>query len=148
MKTKLYEKRKEKYPEDKWTINQIIVPQDYQLTKYNEKFLLSSSNPTNGILVFGTIQFLCLLCSSSRVYVDGTFEVASHRFCQMFTFHILVNEEMFCAIYSLLPDKKLITYRKLITEIKSIANQNGKNFNPEHLHCDFALCSYYAKYED
>ncbi|XP_025016251.1 uncharacterized protein LOC112538666 [Tetranychus urticae] len=135
MKSQLYSKRNSLLPPiDK---KNITIPIDYQLTLDKKPFLIYNDSK---MMIFSSEIFLQYLANSDRVYVDGTFSSAPKQFNQLFTFHVLVNENMFAVVFALLPDKKMTTYLKLISVITStIRNKLGIIFRPEHLHCDFEM---------
>ncbi|XP_053208063.1 uncharacterized protein LOC128392104 [Panonychus citri] len=133
LKSSLYSKRKSTYPLiDK---NNLIIPSDYQLTLDKKSFLIHNDN---NMIVFSSSTFLTHLANSDRVYVDGTFSSVPRQFYQLFTIHILINNNMFPAAYALLPDKKMETYLRLLAIInQQIRLRLRLVFNPLHLHCDF-----------
>lgn len=62
------------------------------------------------MVIFGTMSFLSKLTESKCIYMDGTLKYYPKMFMQLYTIHCFIFDEMFPAVFALLPDKKQATY--------------------------------------
>lgn len=100
---------------------ELVIPDNYKITKNGADFLLFDSGPTDDrILIFSTRRNLRLLAQSMHWYVDGTFKTVPHLFCQLYTIHGLQYNNAIPLVYALLPDKTEATYTRLLTGVKDI----------------------------
>jgi hypothetical protein len=92
------------------------------LTEKKENFILCDSGAEDvaHLLVFGTAQNVQILCSSWRLFIDGTFKLALRLYYQMYTIHAMKADHVFPLVYALLPDKKSRTYKLLFQALKSV----------------------------
>ena len=89
------------------------IPEEYRTTENGEEFLLYDSNDEDRILIFGTAHGLQVLEGSEHWLMDGTFKTVPPLYLQMYTIHALVQDRVVPALYALLPNKQLETYRRL-----------------------------------
>ena len=54
--------------------------------------------------------------------MDGTFPVSPPQFAQLYTVHGLQNGRNVVGAYTLLPNKRLDSYVKMLNEIKNLTN--------------------------
>ncbi|CAK9292470.1 unnamed protein product [Gordionus sp. m RMFG-2023] len=122
-------------PQDTYSIN---------LTNYNNTlqglpFLLAHT-PNKDIIIYGTLDFLKLMCSSKNLYMDGTFFTAPTHFTQLYTIHVLIGKSMICVIFAILPDKRKSTYIKFLEMVKDkCALHGGLLLEPESIQIDFEI---------
>lgn len=96
------------------------------------------------IIIFGTFVFFKLICTSQHLFVDGTFSTFPSIFYQLFSFHFLLGNTNFPALFCLLSDKKASTYIELLQIITNIASHHHLDFAPKHVYCDFELAIFRA----
>lgn len=108
------------------------------LSSQNENLLLIN-DPTSHIVVFGTERNLRTLCSSDKIFVDGTFEYASKFFVQMFTIHVCVNDHYIPLVWALLPSKSAEIYGTCFGKIVDKCSLLNYTFSPRFLVADFEV---------
>lgn len=86
---------------------------------------------------FATLENLKLMCSSDKIFLDGTFKANPRMFKQLYTIHGKYCGQIFPLIFCLLPDKSQATYQRLFTNLKNIANSQGMNFQMKNAMMDF-----------
>ena len=67
--------QKEKAPSLPRSLNELIIPGEYQLTKRGQQFMLFDSQDTERIIIFSTSNNLKLLKEGDNWYADGTFKI-------------------------------------------------------------------------
>ena len=65
-------------------------------------------------------------------YADGTFDISSTHFKQVYTLHVLIIKVLIPVINALMPNKKESSYKKLLSVLKL----HLKN-EPNSVNCDF-----------
>ena len=92
-------------------------------------------------MIFGTQEFLAMLCSLETVYMDGTFYSCPNHFYQLYTLHgefkFGNNTNMIPHLFVLLPSKKKSVYLRMFAMIKSSAIDAHLVFNPANFQIDF-----------
>ena len=96
------------------------LPERYRMTNNGEEFLLYDSNDEERILLFGTAQGLQVLEQSEHWLMDGTFKTVPPLYLQMYTVHGLFQGRVVPALYALLPNKQLETYRRLFAAMLTL----------------------------
>lgn len=86
LKRLVQRQRKEDFVAPK-SLKEVIVADNYKVTKRGDKFLFIDTNDDERILIFTTLQNLQLLKESSMILVDGTFKTCPVLFSQIFTVH-------------------------------------------------------------
>ena len=116
------------------TYQDLIIPEKYRKLPNGEDFILhDNNNNIKRIIIFGTKGNLKLLSDSRHWYCDGTFKASPLLFCQIFTIHAQLDDNVFPAIFALLPDKKLETYREFFSEILKLQ----ENLCPSSIMTDY-----------
>lgn len=130
------------------------IPDDYKKTADGKRFLLVDETliRRERLLIFASDQQLDLLFQSKVIYMDGTFSKTPPHFMQVYILHAIMFDicEFSCTslrkktffsglpcVFSLLVNKKAITYRQIFSELKEIAIQRGKAFSPSVVMTDF-----------
>ncbi|CAG7729356.1 unnamed protein product [Allacma fusca] len=112
----------------------LVIPDRLKVTQSGEPFLLSDSGPgPQRILLFSTKHDLSILAENNDWYMDGTFKVAPHPFCQLYTIHGFRLHASLPTLFALLPNKSEETYNRLFSTLKGL--QNG--LAPRSLMTDF-----------
>ena len=103
------------------TVEDLVIPEEFRLTKAGENFVLYDSGPSaERIVIFGTETNLSILESQTNWFVDGTFSVKPPLFSQVYTIHAAYNGKVIPCIYSLLPNKSEATYTSLLQRIQCL----------------------------
>lgn len=89
--------------EGKWTETEMEKP----------FLLLDDFFQNNRILAFATTDNLQDLAASKTFYCDGTFYTCPSLFYQIFTIHIMTDDQMTPVVYALLPGKNQATYTRI-----------------------------------
>ncbi|CAF3596017.1 unnamed protein product [Rotaria socialis] len=116
------------------------IPESYQQTLSNERFLLVDLFMTRGkdrILVFSSDQQLELLFESETIFMDGTFDTTPPNFKQVYLIHAQKFGQGLPVAFCLLPNKRGKTYTELIEQLKEKANTMGKQFKPKRIITDY-----------
>jgi len=102
-----------------------------------ELFLLGDSGQAdpNRVMIFGRDNHRNWVQDMDRVFIDGTFPLASTLFSQVFVILAKRVEYMFPVMYALLPNKRQETYDGLFGPIKTI----WPVFNPTSIYLDFEM---------
>ena len=128
-------------PTQPLTLEELILPPDYQQTAKGENFLFhdSGSGPER-ILIFGTRRNLEMLESSQYWLADGTFKTAPELFLQVYVIHALrggpnplQNGHLLPSLFVLLPNKTQATYTRMWQQIKALC----PNAHPNQMIMDF-----------
>jgi hypothetical protein len=131
------------------------IPESYQTTFNNEPFLARDVlvRRRRRMLMFCTKKQLDLLFDSPVVMMDGTFSATPPFFDQIYSIHIVKfdasNEYVFFdltyfhfivgfpCVFTILPNRKKYIYVEMFKELKSLAAQSGRTFQPSHILTDF-----------
>ena len=107
------------------TRGDIVIPDEYQITRSGERFLMYDTGAVDEdrILIFGTERNLQILETSQNWFCDGTFNVVPGQLYQLFTIHALANSYMLPCVYALLPNKRQDTYTALFHALLNINPQ-------------------------
>ncbi|XP_054709080.1 uncharacterized protein LOC129218781 [Uloborus diversus] len=89
------------------------------------------------IHAFCSLESLEILCSSEKIFLDGTFKLAPKLFCQLYTLHGSFKGKIFPLVYSFLPNKTKATYLTLFKNLKIQAEKFGFKFQPPSAMLDF-----------
>ena len=116
----------------------IVIPDEFKKLTNGENFLVKHET-TENIIIFGTLEFIKIMCDSKELYMDGTFKITPDFFCQLYTIHVLQDGLMIPVIYGLLPNKETSTYKNFFRHIQDYCCENGLNFDPESFHIDFEM---------
>ena len=100
------------------------------------EFLLGSQND---IHVFATEDNLKILAEADELYMDGTFQITSHLFYQVFTVHAFKHGQPFPLAYCLLPGKSREAYNECFTMLKSACQDRNLNVLPRKITINFEL---------
>jgi hypothetical protein len=112
-------------------------------TYKDENLLLINDNMLN-IICFSTKSNLEFLCSYDKIFVDGTFEICSKYFYQLFTIHGLKNERYIPLLFFLLPNKLSSTYEYLFRVLIIKCATFNIDFNPKTVVADFEQAIHFA----
>lgn len=120
-------------------VEELTIPDIYQITDKKEKFLYFDSGSKNmRVLVFCTEDNLKILKKCSQWYADGTFKSAPPLFNQFFVIHGKLNDgSIFPLIYSLMTHRTEQAYDILFN---FLADELGE-FEPESIMTDFEIAS-------
>ena len=113
-------------PAQPLTLEELILPPEYQQTVKGERFLFYDSGPgPERILIFGTQRNLEMLESSQYWLADGTFKTAPELFMQVYVIHALrggpdplQNGHLLPSLFILLTNKTQVTYTRMWQQIK------------------------------
>ena len=107
----------------------------------------SGKQDTERILIFGDLENLNALKLYNKTWlVDGTFKYCLSQFYQLYTVHIQIGGFYPPCVYALLSNKRLSTYNKFLTALKSLIG----DVTPERILIDFeiaALSAFTSHYE-
>lgn len=135
----IYNARRKQYPALPKTNKEVhdILETICVVTAKNEQFLLENNREHN-IIIFSCPTNLKALCSSTSIYVDGTFNYCPKYFLQMFTIHILKNGHYIPLVFCLLPNKNKNTYLLALQIIaRKCVDIIQQNFYPKQVVADF-----------
>lgn len=120
------------------SLREIVVPHSLQYTIRGAKFYFEDSGPEdkNRIILFTTRENLRFLDKQTEWYIDGTFDVAPSFFKQVYTIHCVKDNSVLPMVYALLPNKKQVTYKKMLLLIK-----HHLTSTPKFVNCDFELAA-------
>lgn len=97
------------------------------------------------IMMFGTHTSLAMVTTAKRLHVDGTFKVQPSVFAQLFVVHAERDDELFPAVYVLLPNKSLEVYNRMWQVIMlRIIFENTRNvriFSDSERNDELRVCS-------
>ena len=99
------------------------------MTEKGEDFLLGDiSEGCVRILIFSTNRKLELLAECEHWFADGTFNTTPSLFEQVYAVHDFKRceegyDEILPAVYALLPDKRNITYERMLTRLKHLESR-------------------------
>ncbi|CAF1060993.1 unnamed protein product [Brachionus calyciflorus] len=120
------------------SLSQLTIPESLSFTYKNKKFFYydSGSSDKNRILIFTTEENLKLLSKYNDWYAYGTFDVSPTLFKQVYSIHIIINETALPMLYTLLPKKKQVTYKKLFRVINELVT-----ISPNSINLDFEIAA-------
>ena len=111
------------------SINQLSA---YQAkTSKDENFILHVAIERKSV-VFSCPTNMEVLRQSEVIYVDSTFEYCPKHFKQMFTLHVLLQEQYIPVVFALLPDKAEASYKAVFQLLAS-----DYNIQPHTVVADF-----------
>ena len=113
-------------PAQPTSLEQLVLPAEYQLTAKGEQFLLYDSGPdTQRMLIFGTQRNLEMLKLAEHWMADGTFKTAPPLFSQVYVVHalrggaqLMRDGHLLPSLFVLLPNKTEATYRRMWEQIR------------------------------
>lgn len=121
-------------PSNPKSLNDLQIPELYQLTTDGKPFLLHDSGPGNKrILIFSTQQNLDLMSNCEHWFADGTFSTCPTLFTQIYTIHGVQYNNVLPSLLVLLPDKTENTYDRLFEGLKNLKN----GLRPKTIMIDF-----------
>lgn len=127
LKRNVHNKRKHKcnYPALPKHRRDLVIPRDLLHTKKGDDFILydSGKGHEERMVILGTLTNLSILKRCKLWMVDGTFKSTPVLFYQLYTIHGLLDSATFPLIYALLPNKTYATYKKMLTEIKTLRSE-------------------------
>eukprot|EP00105_Crassostrea_gigas_P023045 XP_011442766.1 PREDICTED: uncharacterized protein LOC105339059 [Crassostrea gigas] len=107
-------------------------------TETGQPFLLLEDDIfQNRILAFATTDNLQDLAASETCFCDGTFYTCPSLFYQIFTIHIMTDDQMTPVVYALLRGKNQTTHTRLFTLLSDKMNYLGLQFSPTSALADF-----------
>lgn len=100
----------------------LVLPDQYKTLSSGEEFLLFDSGvgDINRIFIFGTERSASLLGQSPNWFVDGTFSIVPAIFFQLYSIHAIINGDVICCLYCLLPNKTTETYNRVFSQVKAL----------------------------
>ena len=121
-----------------------VLPIEYTVTSSGEQFLLFDSGveDENRILIFGTKRMVEFMTGYKQWFIDGTFKVCPDIFYQLFTVHVLVQDNVLPCLYGLLPNKSKDTYCRFWEGLRN--NTEEYDMQPVSVVTDFELASVQA----
>lgn len=134
--------KKQNVPQNPSSLVELEIPEIYTKTKNGHPFLIFDSGQVeNRILIYSTEKNLKLMEKSKHWFADGTFKSSPVLFFQIYTIHVLINDDTIIpTVYALLPNKTQDIYTLLLSKIKEI----NPNLNPETIMTDFEHSSLIA----
>ena len=93
--------------------------QRFTVTSTGDEFLVYDNQRTNRILIFCTGRSLNFLRISDNMFMDGTFLSVPPQFAQLYTVHGVSHGRHVAEAYGLLPNKRLDTFNKFLTQISN-----------------------------
>ena len=128
-------------PAQSLTLEELILPPEYQQTAKGENFLFHDSGPgPEKILIFGTQRNIDMLVLSQYWLVDGTFKTAPDLFSQVYVIHGLrggpnpiQHGHLLPSLFVLLPNKSQATYMRMWQQVKVLC----PNSQPTQMIMDF-----------
>lgn len=132
---------KEDYPQTPKTRNDFDIPEKFKMSSRDEPFLIYDSGKVEDrMLIFGTKMFINLMKVNQNWYADGTFKKCPSIFAQVYTVHIILQNESMPIIFALLPNKKRETYVKFFQKVK----EEVQGVDPLSIMLDFELATIQA----
>lgn len=137
-RSSLYRARRKQTPPLPKTTADIRLEGKWTETETGQPFLLLDDIfQNNRILAFATTDNLQDLAASETFFCDGTFYTCPSLFYQIFTIHIMTDDQMTPVVYALLPGKNQATYTRLFTLLSDKMNDLGLQFSPTSALADF-----------
>nr|XP_042894791.1 uncharacterized protein LOC122268734 [Parasteatoda tepidariorum] len=95
IKNRLYKARHEMRPVLPKAIEELLLTEEWCRIKENNFLLVDDGSGDERFLVFCTAENLKLLCSSHKLWMDGTFKIVPRLFKQLYTIHSRFMETQF-----------------------------------------------------
>lgn len=130
-------RRKLQPPLPKSTEDVIDMLRKVNISTIRQEDFLFVNDQQSKIVVFSCLTNIRYLCSSEKIYFDGTFRYCAQHFLQLFTIHTLENGHYIPLAFFLLPDKRQITYESAFVLLKNKCESVGLNFKPKKVVADF-----------
>lgn len=131
--------RENNFPTNPMNVADLILPEQYKVTKTGNQFLLHDINDEGKrCLIFSTENNLDLLSESDVWMADGTFKSVPPLFSQLYTIHACKGNATYPLIYILMTDKTKESYSKILKFLKT----KKPNLNPSILIIDFENAFY------
>jgi len=105
-------------------------------TNRSENFLLVTNRFQN-FIIFSCNTNLKFMCSSDTIYMDGTFNYCTKFFTQLFTIHVLQNNNYVAVAFCVLKNKNLQSYTSVLSAIKDLCVNEQLIWNPKKIVIDF-----------
>ena len=95
----------------------------------------------DGVFMFSTSSNLALLAEAPTLYMDGTFQICTHLFYQVFMIRASKHEQQFeiPLVYFLLPSKSHESYNTTFILLKETVQNIGNEVNTPRILTDFQL---------
>jgi hypothetical protein len=131
------------------------IPDSYQMTFNNEQYLARDMivRRRKRMLIFSTKTQLEVLFDSALIMMDGTFSATPPFFHQIYSIHALKYDSSnkyaffdlshfyffigFPCVFTIMPNNKKPTYLQLFNELKSLAAELNRSFQPSRIFTDF-----------
>ena len=115
----------------------LSVPPEFAMLRTGENFLHFDSGPGDEerILIFCTSHNLSILSHAEHWSGDGTFKTVPELFFQLYTIAAFVCGRSITCVYALLPNKKAVTYVRMLRAIAS----SWQSFAPDKMLIDFEI---------
>ena len=97
--------------------------------------MLANDGSDDKIVLFETVENLRRLTEAESLFVDGTFSICPSIFYQVFSIHIMKQEQTFPTVYALLLNKQRQTYSRTLMLMMPL----GLNLSPATVVSDFEL---------
>jgi len=122
------------YPTNPINITDLILPDQYKVTKTGIPFLLHDINKEGKrSLIFTTENNLDFLSESDVWMADGTFKSVPPLFSQLYTIHACKKNATYPLVYILMTDRTKETYSEIFKFLKT----KKPNLKPSMLMVDF-----------
>ena len=120
----LYRARSSKFPKLPKKREEVRLPADFVTTLRGDRFLLADDGDKDKILVFATDESLRMLEKVENISADGTFQFCPALFTQLYVVlgciqYSMEYKEYIPLVFAYLPDKKMNTYIRFLTILKS-----------------------------
>ena len=144
--------RNNNYPKDEdylSQINNIRITYDEKIPNsknlffchINFKFINPEKNRFEQYIIFTSILNLKFLTKATNIFIDATFKVAPKSFYQLLNILVHIEKESFTIpiIHVLMSNKSLLSYRKILNDIKILAENYNIDWEPNNIKfvCDF-----------
>jgi hypothetical protein len=136
MRMTLGRHRRKQFPALPPTRSAINLPAALQLTTSGQQFLLHAA-AGNDRLIFASVDDLRLLCASTTICMDGTFDTAPALYSQIFTIHGFDQDKLLPLVYVLMNDKRRDSYEAVFTVLQNEAANLGLQLQPTVILSDF-----------
>ena len=103
-----------------------IVPPNYMVNALGQQFLIYDNQRQDRILLFSTPESLRFLANADNWFMGGTFKFSPLQFTQLYTIHGLSSGRNVVGAYALLPDKRMVTYAEMPTQIQRLRWCTGR----------------------
>lgn len=138
IKDALYDIRRASVPRTPKTIaelkEQLEAP--WTLTRSGEQFVQFISLE---MIVLFEHRFFERLCQAEEIYMDGTFKICPKLFRQFYTIHFKFDGVKYPAVFILMKNRQLPTYKVAFKFLATYAAQHQLTFKPKIIHSDFEV---------